>query len=179
MRLISYAKNIQTCIFKIAGVSNPNNPNYLTDLFSAYEGNLQNVEYFGYVDDFDIPTIFANSNVVVMTNETSAGSSGVLRLASNYGKPIVAPYLQEYIFCASNGWGIVYFDINSSESLANSIFKIFKKPEYEDYLGKKNFDKAKQNIGEFLQAHSKIFLELYSGGTKNYGLVNNLEDGAK
>lgn len=151
---------------KIAGRSSPLKAKYLETLFRQFSEETSSVEFVGYISDENLGDLFQEANVIVLTNSTIAGSSGVFQLAATYGRPVVAPNISYFKNLKEEGWGIVLYTHNTVQNLADVLVDILEKPDMQIELGRRNFDKVKESDGNFIQAHRRAF-RVYAKRTTN------------
>ncbi|WP_103071581.1 glycosyltransferase [Aquimarina sediminis] len=124
----------------IAGTDNPNVPGYLQSMKEKY-ATVPQLTFTGYVEEADVPRIFAESAMVVFPYTSTTGSSGVLHQAGSYGKAVVMPDLGDLsLLIKDEGYRGEFFDPESVDSLADAIEKIVLDPSYRTALGKANYD---------------------------------------
>ena len=126
----------------IAGTDNPNVPGYLQSMQEKYAAVPQ-LTFTGYVEEVDVPRIFAESAMVVFPYTSTTGSSGVLHQAGSYGKAVVMPDLGDLsLLIKDEGYEGEFFDPQSVDSLADAIEKIVLDPAYRTALGQANYKAA-------------------------------------
>ncbi|KZS42880.1 glycosyl transferase family 1 [Aquimarina aggregata] len=126
----------------IAGTDNPNVPGYLESMKTKYT-HVPQLRFTGYVEEVDVPRIFADSAMVVFPYTSTTGSSGVLHQAGSYGKAVVMPDLGDLsLLVKDEGYKGEFFDPESIDSLADAIEKIVLDPVYRNTLEKANYKAA-------------------------------------
>ncbi|WP_281989211.1 glycosyltransferase [Aquimarina aggregata] len=126
----------------IAGTDNPNVPGYLESMKTKY-AHVPQLRFTGYVEEVDVPRIFADSAMVVFPYTSTTGSSGVLHQAGSYGKAVVMPDLGDLsLLVKDEGYKGEFFDPESIDSLADAIEKIVLDPVYRNTLEKANYKAA-------------------------------------
>ncbi|SFD04543.1 glycosyltransferase [Algibacter pectinivorans] len=126
----------------IAGTDNPNVPGYLAKVQADYK-HIPQVRFTGYVEEYEVPTLFNESAVVVFPYTSTTGSSGVLHQAGSYGKAVVMPDLGDLaLLVQDEGYRGEFFEATSVESLAQAIEKIVTNVAYRIELGKVNYQAA-------------------------------------
>ncbi len=126
----------------IAGTDNPNVPGYLESMKTKY-AHVPQLRFTGYVEEIDVPRIFADSAMVVFPYTSTTGSSGVLHQAGSYGKAVVMPDLGDLsLLVKDEGYKGEFFDPESIDSLADAIEKIVLDPVYRNTLEKANYKAA-------------------------------------
>jgi glycosyltransferase involved in cell wall biosynthesis len=126
----------------IAGTDNPNVPGYLAKVQEDYK-HVPQVRYTGYVEEYEVPTLFKESAVVVFPYTSTTGSSGVLHQAGSYGKAVVMPDLGDLaLLVKDEGYLGEFFNPTSIPSLASAIETIVTNEAYRRALGKVNYEAA-------------------------------------
>jgi glycosyltransferase involved in cell wall biosynthesis len=109
----------------IAGGSNSHNPDYVSNI-QAHYGDMANVKFVGYVEEKKVPEVFAQSSVVILTNQSVGGESGALVQAGMYGKPVICTDLPLFRRKCQEGYALELFDVNDPQSIANAVLSMFK-----------------------------------------------------
>ena len=126
----------------VAGTDNPNVPGYLAKVKEDYK-HVPQVRFTGYVEEYEVPTLFKESAVVVFPYTSTTGSSGVLHQAGSYGKAVVMPDLGDLaLLVKDEGYKGEFFEPTSVDSLANAIQAIVTNKDYRIDLGKANYQAA-------------------------------------
>ena len=135
----------------IAGTDNPNVPGYLAKVQEDYK-HVPQVRFTGYVEEYEVPTLFKESAVVVFPYTSTTGSSGVLHQAGSYGKAVVMPDLGDLaLLVKDEGYKGEFFEPTSVASLANAIEAIVTNEAHRIALGKANYEAATAYPMEKLQ----------------------------
>jgi len=126
----------------IAGTDNPNTRGYLKGIQQEYH-SVPNITFTGYVKEEDVPTLFAESAMVVFPYTSTTGSSGVLHQAGSYGKAVVMPDIGDLnILVKDEGYRGEFFMPGSTESLANAIERLVIHDKYRMALAQANYNAA-------------------------------------
>ena len=72
----------------VAGASHPRFPGFLEELRRRYRS--PRVSYLGYIHEGDLPALFRRARAVVLPYESDSGTSGVMHLAAQHGRAIIA-----------------------------------------------------------------------------------------
>jgi len=81
----------------------------------------------------------------VLPYTSSAGSSGVAHLACQYGLPILASDIEDFVELAQQEQvSIEFFSRNSVNSMAEQLVRIFQNPEHLQAMAIANFNAALQ-----------------------------------
>ncbi|MEJ1223732.1 glycosyltransferase [Sediminicola sp. 1XM1-17] len=126
----------------IAGTDSPNTPGYLAAVKQKY-CHIPQLRFTGYVAEEDVPTIFAESSVVVFPYTSTTGSSGVLHQAGSYGKAVALPNLGDLsILVQEEGYLGEFFEPESVASLADAIEGILINDDHRIHLSQTNYKAA-------------------------------------
>lgn len=126
----------------IAGTDNPNAPGYLTKVEEQYK-HVPQLRFTGYVEEYEVPSLFKESAVVVFPYTSTTGSSGVLHQAGSYGKAVVMPDLGDLaLLVKDEGYKGEFFESTSVDSLAKAIETIVTNETHRVALGKINYKAA-------------------------------------
>ncbi|MEP1487429.1 MAG: glycosyltransferase [Algibacter sp.] len=145
----------------IAGTDNPNVPGYLDKVQEDYK-HVSQVRFTGYVEEYEVSTLFNESAVVVFPYTSTTGSSGVLHQAGSYGKAVVMPDLGDLaLLVQDEGYRGEFFEPTSVESLAKGIENIVTNDTHRVELGKKNYQAATAHpMSEITQTYLNVFHEI-------------------
>ncbi|MBT8266816.1 MAG: glycosyltransferase [Bacteroidia bacterium] len=126
----------------IAGTDNPNVPGYLAKVQNDYK-HVPQVRFTGYVEEYEVPTLFKESAVVVFPYTSTTGSSGVLHQAGSYGKAVVMPDLGDLaLLVKDEGYKGEFFEPNSVDSLALAIEALVTNEAHRMNIAKANYKAA-------------------------------------
>lgn len=126
----------------IAGTDNPNVPGYLAKAKEMYK-HVPQLRFTGYVEEEEVPVLFAESAVVVFPYTSTTGSSGVLHQAGSYGNAVVMPDLGDLATLVKDeGYRGEFFEPTSVDSLAKAIENIVTNDAHRIALGKANYEAA-------------------------------------
>lgn len=126
----------------IAGTDSPNAPGYLDSVRSA-NADVPGLRFTGYVEEADIPTLFAEANVVVFPYTSTTGSSGPLHQTGSYARAAVVPHVGDFVdLIAQEGFAAVVFEPGDPESLASAIADLITDPQRRREIGRQNFAAA-------------------------------------
>ncbi|MEX0275456.1 MAG: glycosyltransferase, partial [Flavobacteriaceae bacterium] len=155
----------------IAGTDSPNTPGYLEGVRKKYS-HVPQIRFTGYVEESDVPKIFADSAVVVFPYTSTTGSSGVLHQAGSYGKAVALPDLGDLgILVRDEGYQGEFFEPYSAESLSNAIERILVNEKYREKLGKINYKAAcSLPMSEITQMYLDYFVGIQLAKKSGYKL---------
>ncbi len=139
---------------KIVGGSNSHNPRYYHEVHDKY-GHLPNVDWFGYVPEDMVQKVFTESEVVILTNCTNGGESGVLIQAGMYARPVIASDIPLFRNKMSEGYRLKLVDISNPSCIAEAIFCLLHDEEEKLAQSVQNFEASiKYSMGDV----AKIYL---------------------
>ncbi|HET7439747.1 MAG TPA: glycosyltransferase [Terriglobales bacterium] len=126
----------------VGGGNHPNAPGYVESIAQRYQEDSR-IEFTGYVPEEKLADLFRSATVTVMPYSSSAGSSGVAHLASQYGVPIVASDIPDFRQLAEEeGLAIEFFKTGSVPSMARSLRRILESSELQQEMAVQNFSVA-------------------------------------
>lgn len=108
----------------IAGGDHPKTRGYLDQCSRSY-ADAPGVSFVGYVEEQHVAELFQTVSLAVMPYSSSAGSSGVLHLACEYGVPVLAsdiPDLRE--LAEVEGLWLEFFPPGAVETLAEQLARM-------------------------------------------------------
>lgn len=122
----------------------------------------------GFVDNKDIPELFAQSDFVVLPYD-DATQSGALMIAINYGVPAIVSNLPEFMQDIENEYNGLVFQKGDEESLLEALQRAMKMSDSEKNKMRKRqtetrdrYFQRSQNIGESMInyiSENQIYLE--------------------
>lgn len=159
----------------IAGTDNPNVPGYLAKVQEDYK-HVPQVRFTGYVEEYEVPTLFNESAVVVFPYTSTTGSSGVLHQAGSYGKAVVMPDLGDLaLLVKDEGYQGEFFEPTSVDSLALAIQRIVTNESYRNELGRINYKAATAHpMSRITDMYISTFHDIISAN-KNLRTTNTQE----
>ncbi len=128
----------------IAGGDHPKMSGYVQGVADQVKHN-PHIKFLGYIPEEALPDLFRTASLTVLPYTSSAGSSGVAHLACQYGLPILAPDIQDFIELAQQEFvSMEFFAAHNVESLANKLLGLFQSPERLALMAQQNFSAALQ-----------------------------------
>ena len=113
----------------IAGGDHPKTPGYVRSVAKKVRHNPR-IRFLGYVPEEELADLFRTTSLTVLPYTSSAGSSGVAHLACQYGLPILAPDLDDFVELARQEQvSMEFFSANNVDSLATQLVGMFRTPE--------------------------------------------------
>lgn len=146
----------------IAGTDSMHTPGYIQRLQQAYYNKLDNIEFTGYVEERDISDLFWQSNLVVITNNTNSGDSGVVELARVYGRAILVPQQVWNDEGANTQSGVILYDLSKPSELAVKLIDLLSNPALQIKIGKQGYRYTFLRRNSFSYAHLRTFETLAS-----------------
>ena len=141
----------------VAGANHHTKRGYWESFAEKFRGN-DRIEFLGYVPEDDIPRIFSESSLVVLPYDSSTGSSGPAHQACQYGVPVVASDLTEFIdMAADEGMAVEFFRRGDARDLADKITGVLTDMDKQRGMAEQNFSTAMrmtmpQIIRDYLRA---------------------------
>ncbi|MDZ8171555.1 glycosyltransferase [Microbacterium xanthum] len=126
----------------IAGTDSPNAKGYLASVAEA-NGDLEGLEFTGYVAEEDVARIFGEAAVVAFPYTSTTGSSGVLHQAGEYGRAAVLPRIGDLVdIIEEEGFAGEYFEPDDAAGLAEALSAVLDDEDRREALGRQNFAAA-------------------------------------
>ena len=141
------------------------------DDFSKYQAMMKNPEHFivrnAWISDLQRARFFQRSALVVLPyNE--ATQSGVIPVASNHGKPVVATRVGALAECVDHGQTGILVPPRDPNALAEAIIRLLKDKQLRHEMGRAA--KAKLELENSPRAVSDLTLEVYYQAVADRGL---------
>jgi glycosyltransferase involved in cell wall biosynthesis len=142
----------------IAGGDHPKTPGYVRSVARKVQHN-QKIRFLGYVPEDALADLFRTASLTVLPYTSSAGSSGVAHLACQYGLPILAPDIEDFVELARQEQvSMEFFAANSVDSLAEQLIAMFRTPERLEVMAQKNFSAALQmSMPQIIREYTRSF----------------------
>lgn len=123
----------------IAGGDHPKTPGYIKSVAERYSGD-PHVEFTGYVPEDAVGDLYRGSSIMVMPYTSSSGSSGVAHLACQYGVPILAPDIHDFVqLVATEGLAMEFFAHEDPREMATKLVTLLKNQEKLEQMSLQNF----------------------------------------
>lgn len=134
----------------IGGADHPSTPGYMAEMERRY-AHLKNVHFIGWIEDEDLPQRLQASKAVILSYESTAGSSGPLHLALSQGKAVIAPDFGDFSLVAQQeGAGVLFYEHGSSEAFEEQLRNVI-----EDKVNLRAISQHNLKIAK-LHSHDKI-----------------------
>lgn len=128
----------------IAGGDHPKTPGYVKGMAERVKDNPF-IRFLGYVPEAALADLFRTSSLTVLPYTSSAGSSGVAHLACQYGLPILAPDIEDFVELARQEMvSMEFFGANDVYSLAEGLRSLLRSPNRLEVMALQNFSAALQ-----------------------------------
>lgn len=128
----------------IAGGDHPKTPGYMRGVAESTKHNPR-IRFLGYVPEESLANLFRTSSLTVLPYTSSAGSSGVAHLACQYGVPILAPDIEDFVELAQQEFiSMEFFAPHDVDSLAQKLSSLIGSPERLAVMARQNFSAALQ-----------------------------------
>jgi glycosyltransferase involved in cell wall biosynthesis len=128
----------------IAGGDHPKMPAYVQGVAEQVKHNPL-IKFLGYVPEDALPDLFRTASLTVLPYTSSAGSSGVAHLACQYGLPILAPDIEDFVELAEQELvSMEFFAAHDVGSLAEKLLALLLSPERLELMAQRNFSAALQ-----------------------------------
>ncbi len=129
----------------IGGADHPATPGYMAQIQAQY-GHLPNVRFIGWIEDADLPEIIRSAQALVLSYESTAGSSGPLHLALSQGKAIIAPDFGDFRLVAEQEHvEIMFYRCRDAASLADRLREVATGAVDLKAMGEHNLKVAREN----------------------------------
>jgi len=142
----------------IAGGDHPKAPGYIASLKEKYRGNAA-INFVSYVPDAELGSLFRSAVLAVLPYSSGAGSSGVAHLACEYGLPIVAADLADFVEMAS--WehlAVQFYARGDRGKLAQAIVRLLQSPDLRAEMANQNLAAAERiTFGHVVSEYLETF----------------------
>lgn len=154
-------KQIPQAELVVAGGDHPKARGYIGSLREQCVNN-NSIRFLGYVPEGQLAEVFRSSAVAVLPYDSGAGSSGVAHVAAEYGLPIVAADLPDFVEMAHwEGLAVEFYARGDVNALAQAILRVLESPELRAQRAAQNaaaaskitFDRV---IGEYLESFKVV-----------------------
>ena len=128
----------------IAGGDHPKTPGYVQEVAERVKGNPF-IRFLGYVPEAALADLFRTASLTVLPYTSSAGSSGVAHLACQYGLPILATDIEDFVELAQQEMvSMEFFTANDVGGLAERLRDLLCSPDRLEVMALQNFSAALQ-----------------------------------
>lgn len=142
----------------IAGGDHPKTHGYVQSIAEQTRDNPA-IRFVGYVPEETLPELFRTASLTVMPYTSSAGSSGVAHLACQYGLPILAPKIADFVELAEQEQvSMEFFAPNDVDSLSERLLALLRSPERLEEMAHQNFSAALQmSMPQIIREYIRTF----------------------
>ena len=122
----------------VAGGDHPKARGYVAGLKEQYRRNAA-INFVGYVPEAKLAGLFRSAALAVLPYNSGAGSSGVAHLACEYGLPIVAAELADFVEMAT--WehlAVQFYPRGDRGKLAQAVVRLLQSPESRAEMSAQN-----------------------------------------
>jgi glycosyltransferase involved in cell wall biosynthesis len=142
----------------IAGGDHPKTPGYVRSVARKVRDNPR-IRFQGYVPEEELADLFRTASLTVLPYTSSAGSSGVAHLACQYGLPILAPDIEDFVELARQEQvSMEFFKANNVDSLAEQLVAMFRTPARLQVMAQENFSAALQmSMPQIIREYTRSF----------------------
>jgi glycosyltransferase involved in cell wall biosynthesis len=128
----------------IAGGDHPKTPGYVQEVAERVKDNPF-IRFLGYVPEEALAELFRTASLTVLPYTSSAGSSGVAHLACQYGLPILATDIEDFVELAQQEMvSMEFFTANDVGGLAERLRDLLCSPDRLEVMALQNFSAALQ-----------------------------------
>lgn len=122
----------------IGGTDHPATPGYLAQIQAQYQ-HLKQVKFIGWIEDETLPELIQSAKALVLSYESTAGSSGPLHLAMSQGKVAIAPNVGDFELVAkTEGVEVLFYTHRDLNALKLQILSVARDQVDLMHLGKAN-----------------------------------------
>jgi glycosyltransferase involved in cell wall biosynthesis len=142
----------------IAGGDHPKTHGYVQSIAEQTKHNPA-IRFMGYVPEDTLPDLFSTASLAVLPYTSSAGSSGVAHLACQYGLPILAPKIADFVELSEQEQvSMEFFIPNDIASLSERLLSLLKSPERLEEMAHQNFSAALQmSMPQIIREYIRTF----------------------
>jgi glycosyltransferase involved in cell wall biosynthesis len=142
----------------IAGGDHPSTPGYVESVAARF-GENPHIRFTGYVEEEQIPELFATATMMVMPYSSATGSSGVAHMACEYGLPIVCADIPDFRqLDEDEQLAIRFFRIGDARAMSKCILDLLTDPEAQRQMGEENYTVAlRQTMPTIIRQYLRSF----------------------
>jgi glycosyltransferase involved in cell wall biosynthesis len=151
---------VPDAVLVIAGTNHPSAPDYLESLQQQWLGH-PGVRFLGYVPETELDNLFKNASVLVLPYSSAAGTSGVMHQACQYGLPIVAAAIPEFIEIAKEEKiAVEFYNPGGGGTLANQLIRLLTSEDLRSSFSEQNLRAAQGTpISQVVDDYLRLFEE--------------------
>jgi glycosyltransferase involved in cell wall biosynthesis len=151
-------KAVPDAVLVIAGKDHPSAPGYLQALKEKWSGHAE-ARFLGYVPEVELDKVFKNASVLVLPYSSAAGTSGVMHQACQYGLPIVAAAIPEFVEIAKEEKiAVEFYTPGDGRTLARQLIRLLNSEELRRSYSEQNLQAAQGTpIGQVVEDYLRLF----------------------
>jgi len=132
----------------IGGADHPATPGYMAKIEARYR-HLKNVKFIGWIEDDQMANVIRDCKALVLSYESTAGSSGPLHLAMSQGKAVLAPNFGDFQLVAKHeGVDVMFYKHRNSLDLVRKLEALASNQVDLKKMGLHNLKVARLNSSE-------------------------------
>jgi len=142
----------------VAGGNHPLTPGYVESVAERYAGSPY-VRFTGYLEEEQIPALFKQASMMVMPYSSATGSSGVARVACEFGVPIVCADIPDFREMAQDeDLAVEFYETGDADSLAETMTALLQDEKRQQAMGEQNFYAAlRQTMPQIMRKYLRSF----------------------
>jgi len=106
-----------------------------------------------------------DAHLIVLPYRTCTGTSGIVHLVANFGRPIIATRLPEFEELLHEGCGLILTCL-SPEGVADTILRVYADKSLWNTLARKNIAFSKERAwSNIAKQHLELYIECLSRHT--------------
>jgi glycosyltransferase involved in cell wall biosynthesis len=150
---------VPNAVLVVAGTNHPNTPGYLEGLQRRWHGPA--VRFLGYLAEDELPALFTSASVLVLPYSSTAGTSGVVHQACQFGLPMVAAEVPELVEIArEEGVAMEFYTQGDGKVLANQLIRLLSSNELRKKFSEQNLAAAQKTpMSQVIDDYVRLFQE--------------------
>jgi glycosyltransferase involved in cell wall biosynthesis len=150
---------VPNAVLVVAGANHPNTPGYLEGLQKRWHGPA--VRFLGYLPEKELPALFTSASVLVLPYSSTAGTSGVVHQACQFGLPMVAAEVPELVEIArEEEVAIDFYPQGDGKVLANQLIQLLSSNELRQKFSEQNLLAAQKTpMSQVIDDYVRLFQE--------------------
>jgi glycosyltransferase involved in cell wall biosynthesis len=150
---------VPNAVLVVAGTNHPSTPGYLEGLQKRWHGPA--ARFLGYVAEDELPSLFKSASVLVLPYSSTAGTSGVVHQACQFGLPMVAAEVPELVEIArEEEVAIEFYPQGDGKVLANQLTRLLSSNELRQKFSEQNWVAAQKTpMSQVTDDYVRLFQE--------------------
>jgi glycosyltransferase involved in cell wall biosynthesis len=150
---------VPNAVLVVAGTNHPNTPGYLESLQKRWHGPA--VRFLGYLAEDQLPALFTSASVLVLPYSSTAGTSGVVHQACQFGLPMVAAEVPELVEIAREvEVAMEFYPQGDGKVLANQLIRLLSSNELRRKFSEQNLLAAQKTpMSQVIDDYVRLFQE--------------------